>query len=165
MKKANICKEIRQKHRFLGAFVRDIYFVLYRWSWWWESNPQPSHYEWDALPLSHISNLAFLFYHGSGHTSSVGPWKPGNDGIRMRLCRIEKRQQARKKLWSLHKYYYNRAVQKLSTVSTELSTVIHRLSPSNFGFSRLSTALSTRVLHVPTRNRSWHKNYSKNLVK
>ena len=24
-------------------------------SWWWESNPQPSHYEWDALPLSHIS--------------------------------------------------------------------------------------------------------------
>ena len=28
---AAICKEVRQKHRFLGAFVRDIFFVLYRW--------------------------------------------------------------------------------------------------------------------------------------
>ena len=25
------------------------------WSWWGESNPQPSRYEWDALPLSYIS--------------------------------------------------------------------------------------------------------------
>ena len=158
MKKADICEEIRQKHRFLGAFVRDIFFVLYRWSWWWESNPQPSHYEWDALPLSHISNLAFLFYHESVYSSSGGRWKPANDGTRMQLCRIEKRHQTWKSYRSLHKYYCNGIGQKLSTLSTEFSTVIHRLNPSNFGFSRLSTALSTRVLHVLVRNRSWHKN-------
>ena len=89
VKKANVCKEIRQKHRFLGAFVRDIFFVLYRWSWWWESNPQPSHYEWDALPLSHISNLACLFYHEFILPSSTEHGKHGNDGGRSAWCRMK----------------------------------------------------------------------------
>lgn len=35
---------------------------------------------------------------------------------------------------SLHKYYNKGLVQKLSTLSTELSTVIHRSFPRNMGF-------------------------------
>ena len=62
---------------------------------------------------------------------------------------------------SLHKNYNNRDVQKLSTLSTELSTVIHRSFPHDMGFSRLSTEFSTRVLHVPVYSLSWHKIYSK----
>ena len=89
VKRVVICEEIRQKHRFLGAFVRDIFFVLYRWSWWWESNPQPSHYEWDALPLSHISNLFFPFYHESTLPSSTERGKHGNDGERSAWCRMK----------------------------------------------------------------------------
>ena len=64
-------------------------------------------------------------------------------------------------LISLHKYYNKGHVQKLSTLSTELSTVIHRSFPRNMGFSRLSTEFSTRVLHVPVRSLGWHKICSK----
>ena len=33
--------------------------AAFSWSWWWESNPQPRHYECRALPLSHISIYIF----------------------------------------------------------------------------------------------------------
>ena len=71
------------------------------------------------------------------------------------------RQKQAWKLISLHKNYNKGDVQKLSTLSTELSTVIHRRFPRDMGFSRLSTEFSTRVLHVPVRSFSWHKIYSK----
>ena len=71
------------------------------------------------------------------------------------------RQKQAGKLISLHKNYTKGAVQKLSTLSTELSTVIHRSFPHDMGFSRLSTELSTIVLHVPVYSLSWHKIYSK----
>ena len=62
------------------------------------------------------------------------------------------RQKQSWRLVSLHKYYNKGYVQKLSTLSTELSTVILRSFPRNMGFSRLSTEFSTRVLHVPVRS-------------
>lgn len=42
----DIIKKSLQTHMFTGFFF---------WSWWSESNWQPAHYEWAALPLSHTS--------------------------------------------------------------------------------------------------------------
>ena len=53
-----------EKYTFC-QLVWQIGFIRF-WSQWWESNPRPIHYEWIALPLSHIGitlSLNFMLLH------------------------------------------------------------------------------------------------------
>lgn len=51
--------KIRQKPRFLGAFVRDIFFVNESWYAGRDSNPQPSEPESDALSIEPPAHTFF----------------------------------------------------------------------------------------------------------
>ena len=65
--KADICEKIRQKHRFLGAFVRDIYFVLYRWWKRGDSNPRPHGCE--PCALTSWATLPYALWSGWGESN------------------------------------------------------------------------------------------------